>query len=125
MRHRVAIFLLAALLGGCASNGRSFSIFFPPYSSELDPQAQETVQTAATFAKAHRFMPVSVAGYSAPPDPGRDVEGLSQQRAQVVRNALVQEGVGQMRIETLGNGILYPGGLPNLAVRRVDINIGL
>jgi cytochrome c oxidase subunit 2 len=126
MHNRVVILLLLVFLGGCGGQaGQSFSLFFQPYSSGLDPRAQETVQTAATYAKAHPLMPISIAGYSDPGNPADDFDTLWNQRSEAVQDALVRQGVGPMRIEVLGKGILYPDGLPNLPVRRVDINIGL
>ncbi|MGD0108145.1 MAG: OmpA family protein [Rhodopila sp.] len=110
-------------LGACSwlSNPQEFSVYFEPYSSELDPQARQTIQDAASFARAHVLLPVEVAGFAAPPDPKRDVDGLSAQRAEVVKQLLVNDGVGQNRIATVAYGITDPKTLPSLAVRRVDI----
>ncbi|HEY0184667.1 MAG TPA: hypothetical protein VGC09_17850 [Rhodopila sp.] len=125
MRYRVAILVLLAFLGGCAGpDGKKFSVLFPPYSADLDPAAQEVVHAAATFAKAHPLMPLSVGGYASRPDPG-NYPTLRQERVGVVQKALVREGVDQFRIEIPGNGIIYPDGVPDLPVDRVDINIGL
>jgi outer membrane protein OmpA-like peptidoglycan-associated protein len=125
MRHRAAILLLLALIGGCSGQGgKAFGIAFPAYSADLDPQAQAAVQAAATFAKAHPLMPLSIAGYAARPD-AEDIATLRQQRVAVVRDALVREGVDQIRIEVLGNGILYPDGVPDLPTDKVNINVGL
>jgi outer membrane protein OmpA-like peptidoglycan-associated protein len=125
MRYRVAILLLFAFLGGCTSlDGKRFSVLFQPYSSALDAQAQATVQSASAFAQAHPLMPLSIAGYVQRLDSG-DFETLRQQRVMMVQDALVRQGVDQARIEVLGNGILYPDGVPDQTIGRVDINIGL
>jgi outer membrane protein OmpA-like peptidoglycan-associated protein len=128
MRQRFVPLLLLAALGGCASlfgeRTRSYSIFFQPCSSELDDHARETVRDAASFAQSHALQPVSLVGYSAPPDPAKDVDGLSAQRAEVVKQALISSGVSPGRISAVANGITDPEGKPNLAVRRVDINVG-
>jgi outer membrane protein OmpA-like peptidoglycan-associated protein len=125
MRCSVAILLLSAVLGGCTSlDGKRFSVLFQPYSSDLDAQAQAAVQSASAFAQAHPLMPLSIAGYVVRIDPG-DIDTLRQQRVMVVQDALVRRGVNQVRIEVLGNGILYPDGVPDQTVGRVDINIGL
>jgi hypothetical protein len=90
----------------------------------MDSQAQAAVQSASAFAQAHPLMPLSIAGYVVRIDPG-DIDTLRQQRVMVVQDALVRRGVNQMRIEVLGNGILYPDGVPDQTAGRVDINIGL
>jgi len=125
MRYRVVILLLFAFLGGCAAlDGQRFSILFQPYSSGLDPQARATIVAAVSFAKAHPLAPLSIAGYATRPDPG-DIATLRQQRVAAVHDALVTEGVDRFRIEVLGNGILYPDGVPDQPIGRVDISIGL
>jgi len=123
MRIRLKPFLLFVALGACSwlSNPQEFSVYFEPYSSELDPQARQTIQDAASFARAHGWLPVEIAGFAAPPDPKRDVDGLSAQRAEVVKQLLVNDGVGPNRITTVAYGITDPKNLPSVAVRRVDI----
>jgi outer membrane protein OmpA-like peptidoglycan-associated protein len=125
MRCRAAIFLLFVFLDGCSGHDvRKFSVLFQPFSADLDPRAQATVRAAAAFAKAHPLTPLSIAGYATRPDPG-DVPTLRQERVGVVHDALVREGVDQIRIEVLGNGILYPDGGPDLPPDEVDISVGL
>jgi outer membrane protein OmpA-like peptidoglycan-associated protein len=111
---------------GCSStpDTQQFSVFFQPYSAAVDQQANATIQSAATYALAHPAMPVTLNGYSAPPDPKLDVDGLSAQRAEIVKKILVTGGVDPNRVTTKANGITDPKSLPNLSVRRVDINIG-
>jgi outer membrane protein OmpA-like peptidoglycan-associated protein len=126
MRVRWMTILLLGALPACTpqTNGQKYSVYFQPYSADLDPQAQDTVHAAADFAQAHRSLPVAVTGYSAPPDPGRDVPGLSAHRAEVVAQALTGAGVEASRVTTSASGIIDPNTLPTLAVRRVDITIG-
>ncbi len=126
MRIRLISILLVASLGGCAwlTGSQKYSVYFQPYSANLDPQALETIHAAADFAKDHPLQVVRINGYSAPPDPGRDVEGLSDQRAENVRQALMTDGVPDQRIYTAGKGIVDPQVLPQVAVRRVDISVG-
>jgi hypothetical protein len=125
MHRRVPILLLLVFLNGCSGpDGKRFSIQFQPFSSALDPRAQADIQAAAAFANTHPLMPLSIRGFAIPPDSG-DVDTLRQQRVMLVRNELVRDGVSNIRIELLGNGILYPGGVPDLPPDRIDINIGL
>src|SRR5689334_1847484 len=102
MRQRFIPLLLVAALGGCTSlfgdRTRSYSVYFQPYSSDLDEHARQTMLDAAAFAQTRPFQPVSLIGYSAPPDPAKDIDGLSAQRAEVVKEALIRNGVGAGRI---------------------------
>jgi outer membrane protein OmpA-like peptidoglycan-associated protein len=118
--------LLLAAVGGCAwlTGSQNYSVYFQPYSAELDPQAHATIHAAADFASSHKLQPIALNGFSAPPDPNQDIEGLSAQRAEAVKQALVAEGISPLRITTAANGIVDPKALPNLAVRRVDITVG-
>lgn len=126
MRLKWMTILMLTALGGCGilGNNGKYSVFFQPYSSELDGQAEKTLHDAAAFAQAHPAWPVVVTGYSAPPDPKQDVEGLSDQRAEVVKQGLIAGGIRPNRIVTVGRGITDPQNLPTVAVRRVDINVG-
>jgi outer membrane protein OmpA-like peptidoglycan-associated protein len=125
MRYRVAIVLLFAFLAGCGGQaGKSFPVFFQPYSSALDAEGQATVQAAAAYANAHALMPVSIAGDATRPDTG-DIDTLRQQRVAVVKDALVQAGLGAAGIDVFGTGLSYPNGDPSQIRGRVVINVGL
>jgi outer membrane protein OmpA-like peptidoglycan-associated protein len=125
MRYRVAVVLLFAFLAGCGGQaGKSFPVFFQPYSSALDAQGLATVQAAAAYANAHTLMPVSIAGDATRPDPG-DFDTLRQQRVAVVKDALVQAGVGAAGIDVWGTGLAFPNGDPSQIAGRVVINVGL
>ena len=126
MRVRWAAVLLLVVLGGCSwlSGSRKYSVYFEPYSAELDRQAHQTIDDAAKFAEAHPMQPIAVDGFAGQPDPKRDVDGLSAQRAEAVKQALVSDGLFPGRITTAANGVVDPKGLPGVAVRRVDIGVG-
>jgi outer membrane protein OmpA-like peptidoglycan-associated protein len=125
MRFLLVPLLLAAALGGCSSSeAQRFSVYFEPYSAKLDLHGLETIQTAGHFAQGHPGMPVAVVGYAAPPDPLHDVEGLSAQRAEVVKQVLLTDGLNPTRITIIANGVTDPKTLPMVAVRRVDIDVG-
>ena len=124
MRFYYAALLAVVGVAGCvAPNPQRFSVFFEPYSAVLDSQALETIRAAADLATSSA-LPVTVAGFSAPPDPNQDVDGLSAQRAAAVKQMLVNDGVRAERVTTAANGIMDPKSLPNVSVRRVDINVG-
>ncbi len=122
----VPLLALSATVAGCSwlTDSRKFSVYFQAYSADLDHQAHESILAAAQFAKAHPLQPVTVEGFSAPPDPDRDVPGLSAQRAEAVKQALIADGVGSERITTSASGIADPKTLPSVAVRRVDVSVG-
>jgi outer membrane protein OmpA-like peptidoglycan-associated protein len=125
MRFGFPVMLLILTLAGCSQTPpQKFSVFFEPYSAALDPQARETINLAADAARANQALPITVAGFSAPPDPGLDVNGLSAQRTTAVKQRLVSDGVRPDRIATVASGITDPKTLPNVSVRRVDISIG-
>ena len=125
MRIHAPILLLLMALSGCGGDhGQTFSVVFQPYSTDLDAQAQAAVHAAAAFAQAHPLMPLSIPGYSTRPYPG-NLPDVRQQRVAVVLGALIHEGIGRWRIGVLGNGLLYPDGVPGLEDDRVDINVGL
>jgi len=126
MRFRYKTIVLIASLGGCSqhSDPARYSVYFQSYSVDVDQQARETIQTAANFARTHSGLPVEVAGFAAQPDPKQDVDGLSVQRAEVVKQLLVHDGIEPNRITMAANGMTDPKPLPRLAVRRVDISFG-
>ena len=126
MRLRWMTILLLAALPACSpqADGQRYSVYFQPYSADLDQQALETVHAAADFAQGHRGLPIAVVGYAAPPDPDRDVPGLSAHRADAVAQVLAASGVEANRVTTSGNGIIDPKTLPTVSVRRVDITVG-
>ncbi len=126
MRFRWTTTLLLAALSGCGLLGDTgkYSVYFQPYSAALNDEATNTIHSAAEFAKAHPLLPITVAAYSAPPDPKLDVPGLSDQRADIVKQTLIADGISPNRIVTVGNGITDPKSLPEVAVRRVDIAVG-
>jgi outer membrane protein OmpA-like peptidoglycan-associated protein len=126
MRLRWIALAGATVLSACgpASDTRSFSVYFQPYSADLDQQARESAATAAQYAAGHASLPVSVAGYSAPSAPVRDVDVLSAKRAEAITRVLVADGVSPKRITVSANGSMDPHPLPEVSVRRVDITVG-
>ena len=114
------------VLGGCSAlfgHGQTkYSIYFQPYSVALDQQAQQTAKDAAQFARANPQAKLLLSGYSAPANPARNIDGLSDERAIAVKRTLVSDGVRPERIDTEGYGETDPKVLPEVAVRRVDIS---
>ncbi len=65
MRLHLGLYAAVLLLGGCSLFGERphYSVYFRPYSADLDAQANTTVHTAADYAVAHPAQAVFVTGY--------------------------------------------------------------
>jgi outer membrane protein OmpA-like peptidoglycan-associated protein len=126
MRLRWMTIVLLVAVGGCSwlSDSRKYSVYFEPYSADLNQQGHETITAVADFARSHPLQPVAIDGFSAPADPKRDIDGLSAQRADAVKQALIGGGIDAHRISVTANGTVDPKALPSVAVRRVDIAVG-
>ena len=126
MEFRWSRVLPVLALSGCSAlfgQGQTkYSIYFEPNSVALDQQAQQTARAAAQFARANPQAKLSLSGYSERADPARNIDGLSDERAIVVKRTLVSNGVKPERIVTEGYGETDPKTLPSVAVRRVDIS---
>jgi outer membrane protein OmpA-like peptidoglycan-associated protein len=115
------LFLLA--LSACALFGSrtSYVVFFQERSAQLDGPAQGVIAEAATRANNRPTSRVEVIGYTdSAGSPSADVV-LSQQRAQVVADALVANHVASTRLVRSGRG--QAGDNPGLASRRVEIMV--
>ena len=125
---RFGWFALASLgaLTACASGSdtRGFSVYFQPYSTELDRQGRETADAAAEYAKAYPLLPVLVVGHSARATQGHDADEVSDRRAAAIRQVLIADGVGASRIVLSAYGHADPHPMPQLAGQRVDITVG-
>lgn len=83
-------------------------IFFGPGDTRIDARQRTVLQAQADWLKAHPETIVRLAGYAADPGP-RDLNDLvSLQRAEAVREILVQEGVSSERIEIRAFGNSEP-----------------
>ena len=121
----VPLLWLLMMLPACAllaPNSSPYLVYFQERSAQLDAPARSLIAEAAQRANAEPTAPVTVAGYTdSAGSPPADVS-LSQQRAQVVADALVADGVAANRIARMGRG--QTGGDPGVASRRVEIMIG-
>ena len=127
MRFRLIFTLMLAFLGGCGGNaGQTFSVHFGTYVSDIGPNQQAVVMNAASYAVANPIMPVSIQGYQMRPETSW-VDTVEELRVANVKAALIAAGVSSFRIQVLGNGVLYPEGvpMPELPDGVVDIRIGL
>ncbi len=71
-------------------------------------------------------MPVTIDGYTTPPD-ARQFDSMAQERVRLVRMSLIDAGIDRARIDNLGSGIAFPQGtrMPTLPHDTVNIGIGL
>lgn len=102
-----ALLLLASLAAApahAADSPRRFVVFFREWSAAFDPTAQQVVQAAAQWAKAHPNGAVTVTGAADLTGSRKANVLLSELRAQVVVDQLAQDGVPEQRIKLLGLG---------------------
>lgn len=83
----------------------SAEVLFPFDSAELRPEAQAELNEAAAMLKLHtELRRVEVAGHTCDLGPADYNQGLSQRRAQSVRDYLVAEGIDADRLSVRGYG---------------------
>jgi outer membrane protein OmpA-like peptidoglycan-associated protein len=120
-----SLFLAVLLLAACAvfaPSGPPYMVYFPERSAQLDAKAHDVVVLVAQRANEVPATRVKVIGYTdSAGSPPADVL-LSQQRAQVVADALVANGVAANRLDRIGAGQTNED--PGIASRRVEITIG-
>ena len=121
----VSYLALALVVSACSlysSSNPPYLVYFQERSAQLDPEARGLIVLAATRAKDEPTAAVNVIGYTdSAGSPPADIL-LSQQRAQVVADALVANGVAANRLKRIGRG--QTGSDPGVASRRVEITIG-
>jgi outer membrane protein OmpA-like peptidoglycan-associated protein len=106
MRRFLVLSLLLAV-GACAAPSpplQRFVVYYQEWSAALDAPAQQVVASAATWAKAHPTMRVSVAGYADPDGSPQANRDISRARAQNVTDEMVSDGVARERITITANG---------------------
>lgn len=119
--------LLAAalLLTACSLSGPSvppYMVYFQERSTQLDPRAHDVIVLAAQRAKEAPRARVTVTGYTdSAGSPPADVQ-LSRDRARIVADSLVANGVAATRIARIGAGQTNED--PGVASRRVEIAVG-
>ncbi|MFH2043665.1 MAG: OmpA family protein [Pseudomonadota bacterium] len=103
-------------------------VLFANNKANLQPGAMRTIDQLAEFLKKHTERMVTIEGHT--DSRGSDTYnlGLSQRRADAVRDALVASGIEQARIQTIGKGEVYPVAGNDTSVgrqqnRRVEIII--
>ncbi len=86
----------------------SFTVYFGYKTSTITPQAVELIEQAAARALADDIYDVVVVGHTDTVGPEASNYALSEQRARVVRDALIANGVPADRIRTEARGETDP-----------------
>lgn len=125
MRRRLLTMgaLIAAVLALTAPAARAaekFIVFFPPWSAELDPAAEDVVAAAIAYAKQHAAMQVEITGLASTDGPEKANLYLSLVRALRISEAMAAGGIAPARLRPVGEGEVKAVGTAEEA-RRVEI----
>jgi outer membrane protein OmpA-like peptidoglycan-associated protein len=108
---------------------RAFQVFFDFNKSDLTGAARQVIKAAADAAQSGHFVHLVVTGHTDTVGSARYNQGLSERRADSVKNELVADGVPDAEITTLGvgkTGLLVPtaDGVREAQNRRATIELG-
>ncbi len=84
-------------------------IYFDPNSAQLKPAYQETIAQIEEFLSQYPEKHLKINGYSDRAGNPQTNQQLALQRAEAVRDALVEEGVDARRLEVSGSANPPPG----------------
>ena len=98
-------------------------VFFDYDSDELKPGALAELARVATVLNNYPQTLIRVEGHTDSRGSEAYNQGLSERRAEAVKNALVQRGVDPMRIQSVGYGESQPISSSDALNRRVNIVI--
>lgn len=120
---------VAAAAVPAALEATTFLTFFDLNSSELSPEATETVAQAANFAMANPDTMIMVTGFTDTTGSPQYNLRLSERRAEAVATAMVSSGIDAARMVTEGlgeNDPLVPtgDGVAEPQNRRTEITFG-
>jgi OmpA-OmpF porin, OOP family len=105
---------------------RNFMLFFPYDRATLAPDGEAVIREAAMAAKANPGAHITVAGHADRSGNSAYNMGLSQRRAEAVRQALLNQGVNPASIAVAGHGedallVSSRDGMREPKNRRVEI----
>ena len=127
-RHLSGFIVVAGLVAGMTVPARAEPkqafVFFSEWSAVIDQDAATAIQHAANLAKASSSHKVTVRGYADTTGSDAANKLLSQLRAQVVTDQLVEDGVsaGNISQDAMGETPAPADSLQQS--RRVSISIG-
>jgi outer membrane protein OmpA-like peptidoglycan-associated protein len=119
---------IAQLEAGAAVSPAAYMVFFDWDKYNLTPEAQQIVQAAAEAARKDVYARIVVTGHTDTSGSAEYNEGLSQRRADAVRQALVDLGLPAEQITTRALGETSPlvptgDGVREPQNRRAEIDI--
>ncbi len=79
-------------------------VFFSEGSAELGARARVALESQAAWLAQHPTLPVPIEGHAAAAGPASHNLDVSLRRAEAVRRRLIDMGVAQERIRTVGYG---------------------
>ncbi len=83
-------------------------VLFDLNKADLKPAGEQTISRLADFMSEYEERRVRVEGYTDSTGAASYNQGLSERRAEAVRDALVDMGISRNRVETRGYGEEYP-----------------
>ncbi len=107
MRTSVLAMIVASttlLPGAVAAEPRDIIVFFTEWSAQIDQPASDVIRQAAEMASAVGAGTVTVTGFADTTGSARATALLSETRAQVVVDRLVDDGIDPLRIQVSANG---------------------
>jgi len=83
------------------------SLIFHPNSFAMAPEGRVEIDKLVTLMREDSRVTVVVEGHASPDE--EDPEGISQKRAEAVRQFIVQSGIDPGRVVAVGKGVREPG----------------
>ena len=126
--RRLSLLILAPLLalGISASSAMAAEqkkvVYFQTWSAEMDTDAQSVIDESAALARDNAKSRVVVSGFASTTGSRRANQLLSELRAQVVADRLMEKGVKASRIRMESRGASHFVSTP-LESRRVEVTI--
>lgn len=140
MRFLPPVFLAILMLGACShtvplssknaspakntlspTNNRLYVVFFPIESTSLDDAANKTIRQAVDYARNFPDKQITVKGYAAVYKDLSQDELLAIQRAKVVTQQIIQQGIAADRVHDTPRP--PEERKSQVAARRVEIQI--
>jgi len=117
------LFCLLAAPAFAAGQARNFVVFFQDWSAAIGPAARRVIAHAATWAKTHPRIALTVTGAADRIGTVKANHLLSELRAQVVTDQLARDGVPVRGVRQVSLGAVGTAG-KSQASRRVIISFG-
>ena len=101
---------------------KTYVVFFTERSTTIDGAGLKVIADAARESKASPAKPVTVLGYTDSVGSAAADQTLSAERAEVVAEALIADGIPSATVRREGRGQTHED--PGVASRRVEIAVG-